>query len=152
MLSRIERQRRLIYLVIALAPIVVSFVSNQRFRFPWLHGCPLWEYTGVPCPAWGLTRSFMALARGDWHQAMTYHLFGPVLFASFLGFAVHVLVELIRDRKLQTFYVSLVQSPKLQILAFLVILGYHGTRLYALERSGDLYISFARSPLMQWLY
>lgn len=151
MLSRVERRHRFVYLAITLLPLVGSFAYNLGFRLPWLRGCPLWRYTGIPCPAWGLTRSFMALARGDWQQAIAYHLFGPVLFAGFLLFAGHFLMELLKNRKLHGFYMPMIESPRLQILAFLVLLGYHSTRLYAWGRSGELYMAFVHSPLRQWL-
>jgi len=151
MLSRTERQSRVVYLLMILLPLIGSVFYNQGWKLPWLRGCPLWRYAGIPCPAWGLTRSFVAMAKGDWQQAVAYHLFGPILFVMFLLVAGHLLVELVRNRRLHSFYMPLMQNPRLQILTFLVVLGYHSTRLYAWGRSGELYASFASSPLKQWL-
>ncbi len=36
---------------------------------------------GVSCPGCGLTRSFVAAARGEFRQAFLYNFMGPVLFA-----------------------------------------------------------------------
>lgn len=42
--------------------------------------CPFREMTGWPCPACGLTRSFVMLAHGDVAQAFTFNAFGPAFF------------------------------------------------------------------------
>lgn len=145
-LSRSERRQRFFYLAIALIPIVISFFSCQGLKLP-LPGCPLLHFAGVPCPAWGLTRSFIATAKGDWQQAITYHLFGPVLFLGFLIAGIHILLELVGGQKIPAFYLPWVRKPKLQLWFFVVLFSYHGTRLYSLARSGELYSSFAHSPL-----
>lgn len=150
-LSHQERQTRFLALTIAIAPLIGSIVYNQGIRLPFLNGCPLLRHTGIPCPGWGLTRSFMAMARGDIVQSAAYHAFGPVLFAAFLIATVHLGVELVKNRSIPAFYSALIWNPRLQILAFLLLLGYHATRLYALGQSGELYTSFIHSPLGQWL-
>lgn len=53
--------------------------------------CPFRRMTSLPCPACGLTRSFVATAHGRLPEAFAFHLFGPFLF---LGFFVLVLVAL----------------------------------------------------------
>ncbi|MGV9711706.1 DUF2752 domain-containing protein [Gordonia sp. NPDC003424] len=40
--------------------------------------CPFRRMTGLPCPACGLTRSWVALAHGDLSAAFGYNLFGPL--------------------------------------------------------------------------
>lgn len=150
-LSPQERQIRFVYLAIVIAPLIGSVVYNQGIRLPFLNGCPLLRHTGIPCPGWGLTRSFMAMARGDIFQSLAYHAFGPILFVAFLVAAIHIGAELLKDRRIPAFYRSLIRNPKLQILAFLLLLGYHATRLYGLSQSGELYTSFIHSPLGQWL-
>lgn len=149
-LSSLDRRQRIAYLVIALAPLVGSILYNAGFRLPFLQGCPFLRYTGIPCPGWGMTRSFMAMARGDWQQAVTYHLFGPVVFVGFGLAAIHWGMELVRNRKIHVPPGKLLRMPKVQILAFLALLGYHGTRLYALAQSGELLTSVMQSPLAQW--
>jgi hypothetical protein len=44
--------------------------------------CPLRQVTGLPCPGCGLTRSCLAMVRGDWLEMWRQHPFGPV-FALF---------------------------------------------------------------------
>ncbi|NJR66822.1 MAG: DUF2752 domain-containing protein [Leptolyngbyaceae cyanobacterium CRU_2_3] len=145
-LSQQERLHRLGYLAIALLPIMGSYAFNQGLT-PAFWGCPLLRLTGIPCPGWGLTRSFMAVARGDWQQAIAFHAFGIVLFGGFAIAAVHLALELIRDRRIAVFYVPMVRHPKFQIFVFLVLLSYHGIRLYDLAQAGELLTSFLHSPL-----
>ena len=40
--------------------------------------CPLRALTGIPCPTCFLTRATCASLRGDWHQALELHAFGPL--------------------------------------------------------------------------
>lgn len=44
--------------------------------------CPLLKVTGLPCPGCGMTRSCLALLRGDWLESWRMNPFGPV-FAVF---------------------------------------------------------------------
>ena len=41
--------------------------------------CVFRRLSGVPCPACGLTRSFFAMAMGQWHEAFVMHPLGPFL-------------------------------------------------------------------------
>lgn len=43
--------------------------------------CTYRRWTGKPCPGCGLTRSFIAMAHGDWKRAWQFHPFGALLFA-----------------------------------------------------------------------
>lgn len=147
-LSPQARRTRWGYLAIALLPITGSFALNWGWSLPhW--GCPLLHWAGIPCPGWGLTRSFMAIARGEWQQAIAYHGFGLILFAAFVIASLHIGLELISGTRISTFYTSLVRSPKFQISAFLMLLGYHTIRLHDLAQSGLLIQSFVQSPLGQ---
>ncbi|MGC9527619.1 MAG: DUF2752 domain-containing protein [Limnospira sp.] len=133
-------------LAIAIAPIIGGAILNFGVHIPFL-GCPLMRYAGIPCPGWGLTRSVMAAMRGDLHQAIAYHLFGPLILIGFIIAAIHFSLELIRDRKLNSFYIRWVTNPKIQIFSFLILLGYHAVRLQKLWLVGELYPSFLHSPL-----
>lgn len=149
-LSKKERCQRYICLAIALIPIIGSYLFNLGLEIPFL-GCPLLRYVGIPCPGWGLTRSFMAVSRGDWSQAIAYHLLGPLLFIGFAIATLHLFLELINNRKIQVFYIPLVQNHKFQIFCFLVLFGYHGTRLQELWKSGELYNYLIHSSLGNFL-
>ena len=150
-LSDKERCQRYVYLAIALIPIIGSYLFNFGLKIPFL-GCPLLRYIGIPCPGWGLTRSLMAVARGDLSQAIAYHLFGPVFFAVFLVAGLHLILELINNRKIRAFYIPLIQNHQFHIFCFLVLFSYHGTRLQELWKSGELYNFFIHSTLGNWLF
>lgn len=145
-LSVAARRVRCGILGVAIAPIVGSFLYNQGYRVPLL-GCPIRYLTGVPCPTCGMTRSFMAIARGDLGAAIQYHWFGPLLFTVGLVAIVHLSLELKARRPIGTPYTKLFMNQNLQILSFLVFLGYYLYRLDSLFRSGELYTAIVRSPL-----
>src|SRR4030095_10825456 len=67
---------------------------EQLFLPPcWFH----W-WTGIPCPACGLTTSFAYLAKGDFLKGFQTHPMGPVLFLlAIMGF-VYALISLFRRR------------------------------------------------------
>lgn len=136
-LSRHERQGRLLYLAIALLPLVGSFFIAHGLPLK-LPGCPLMHFIGIPCPAWGLTRSFLAMARGDWTQAIAFHAFGPVIALGFLWLGLRTAIELIRGYKMSDPFSFYLRQPRIQILCFLVLLSYHATRLYTLWQTGNL--------------
>lgn len=150
-LSEKERCQRYICLAIALIAIIGSYLLNFGLEIPFL-GCPLLRYVGIPCPGWGLTRSLMAIGRGDLSQAIAYHLFGPVFFGMFVIADLHLVLELINNRKIRVFYISLIQNYQFQIFCFLVLFGYHGTRLQELWKSGELYNFLIHSTFGYWLF
>lgn len=150
-LSRREKLNRVFGLMVALVPLVGSVILNRGMHLSFL-GCPLVRFAGIPCPAWGLTRSFMAIARGDLLQAMAFHLFGPLFFLGFGVAATHLSLEILSGRRIHSLYVQILGNPKTQILIFLVILAYHGTRLHALFKTGELQHAILHSPLYQLLF
>jgi multidrug transporter EmrE-like cation transporter len=147
-----ERWCKVMYATITLAPIIGSFLFNHEFRnggHLHLWGCPSLHWLGIPCPAWGLTRSFMAIARGELDVAIAYNLFGPVVFLGFCIATVHLLTEAVQGQKLRPMYVRLAATPGVQLLFFLLLFGYHATRLHALAQTGELSASIHQSPLGQ---
>ena len=50
--------------------------------------CPLRALTGIPCPTCFLTRAISAALTGDLHDAVHWHLFGPVMAAVLVGWSV----------------------------------------------------------------
>ena len=44
--------------------------------------------TGIPCPTCFLTRAISAALTGDLHDAVHWHLFGPVMAAVLVGWSV----------------------------------------------------------------
>lgn len=54
--------------------------AGQIFKMP--SPCLFYHMTGLPCPACGLTRSYVCIAHGQLSQAFVWHPLGPVLFAA----------------------------------------------------------------------
>jgi hypothetical protein len=50
----------------------------------------------VDCPFCGMTRSFVAIAHGDFAAALRFHPAGPLLFAAMVAFLVAVIAVLVR--------------------------------------------------------
>lgn len=66
---------------------IVALVIVARFESSWpLHPppCSFRTMTGIPCMACGGTRSFIALAHGDWLAALR---FNPLVFVSVVACA-----------------------------------------------------------------
>ncbi len=132
------------------APILGAQLYNRGYGIPWT--CPILHFTGVPCPTCGMTRSFMAMARADWGQAVAYHGFGVILFVSFIIASLHVALELLSHRQISTSYTRLVVDRRFQVCVLLSLFAYHGYRLMLLSQSGALQQGFLHSPLGQMLF
>ena len=59
-----------------LLPLPAS--SGQIAHLPSV--CLFYHLTGLPCPACGLTRSFVCLGHGQWRESLHWHPLGPPLF------------------------------------------------------------------------
>jgi len=46
--------------------------------------CPIFHTLGIPCPGCGLTRATLFLLRGEWKQALTMHLYAPILLIALI--------------------------------------------------------------------
>jgi hypothetical protein len=149
-LSTGDRRIRWGFLGGSIAPIAGAYLYSQGYRVPLLQ-CPILHLTGIPCPTCGMTRSFMAIAQGDFGLAVQHHLLGPIVFAGFVGAAIHIAVELLADRRIRAFYVALVGDRRFLLLCLATALSYHAWRLYGLANSGNLYTAFAQSPLANLL-
>lgn len=57
--------------------------------------CYFRALTGLPCPGCGITRSLCAIAKGNVFQSFEYHIFGPLVFLTILGFWIRSIFELI---------------------------------------------------------
>lgn len=132
-------------------PILGTLFYNQGYRIAFLV-CPVRHFTGIPCPTCGMTRSFMAIARGDLERAVSENLFGIILFSSFLIAVIHVAIELLLKRRMTAFYCQIIEIKKLQLIGGSVALLYYALRLYNLFKTGELYISFMHSPLGQFIF
>ncbi|GAA6621650.1 DUF2752 domain-containing protein [Scytonema sp. NUACC26] len=99
-----------------------------------------------------MTRSFMAIARGDLERAISENVFGPILFTSFLIAVIHVAIELLLKRRIISFYCQIFKSKKFYFIGVSIAFLYYFLRLYSLFQTGELYISFKHSPLGQFLF
>ena len=145
-LTRTEYTFRQIILGVCAAPLIGAYFYPQGWRVPFL-GCPIRHFTGVSCPTCGMTRSFMAVATGDWNRAFTQHLFGPFLFVSCAIAAMHVAIELKIGYRLNAVYLREARDRKKQIICLVLFLSYYALRLYFLSRTGELYQNFSQSLL-----
>lgn len=151
LLSARDRRVNFVKLTIFSSPLLVALFYNHGQQVPFLV-CPFKYLTGIPCPGCGLTRSFIAIVRGDWSQAIAQNLFGPVVFACFAIATIHLVIELVKKRHLSAFYVKIMADRKIQLLCLFIVLTYHGYRLYDLSKSGELSAAFFRSPLGNLLF
>lgn len=145
-LSRSGRNLRWSLLGLTGAPLLGAYAYNLGYQLPGLV-CPIRQWTGIPCPTCGMTRSFMAIVQGDLQQAVHHHLFGPVLFLIFLIATVHISLELFRQRRLQPFYSSWIKRRQLVFTSLGLYLLYYGLRLQHLYCTGALAVAWQQAPL-----
>ncbi len=134
----------------AAAPLIGAFVYNTGFRVTWLV-CPIRHFTGVPCPTCGMTRAFMALARGDLFASWQHHALGGVVLLAFTVAIGHFALELFRNRPITTGYSRWLSQPRHQLAIILLLMSYHGVRLWHWGLTGELQQAVVQSPLGQWL-
>jgi Protein of unknown function (DUF2752) len=143
-LSPIAQRQRQLYLLLVALPLAIALLNRWGVHLT-LWGCPLVKWIGVPCPGWGLTRSFYATMRGDFGAAMNFHLFGPLLVLMATIATGHLGLELFKGRRIQTFYTPWISRQRFWLAGFGVIFGYHMTRLVALESGGQIAQWFGQS-------
>jgi cytochrome c biogenesis protein CcdA len=76
-----------------------------------------------------MTRSFVAIVRGNWQEAIDYHLFGPLLFFIFGLALVHSILELLFGYTLQIFYLKWLTRIDLQLSIIISFFGYYFLRI-----------------------
>ncbi|GAA3695730.1 DUF2752 domain-containing protein [Gordonia hankookensis] len=85
--------------------------------------CPFLRITGLPCPACGLTRSWVALGHGDLASAFSFNAFGPLSMVVVTVVTVVAIGSLVTGRPALTRLQRTLTSPV--ALAVLVVwLGY----------------------------
>jgi uncharacterized protein DUF2752 len=75
-------------------------VAGLNFSLPPL--CGSRAFFNVDCPACGLTRSFVALAAGDWQSSVRYHRLGWIIALAVIGQIPYRLLALreLRENKM----------------------------------------------------
>ncbi len=86
--------------------------------------------TGLPCPACGMTRSWVHLAHGDVATAFEYNLFGPPGMAVAVGIVAYTAVALVRRRRPERLLD--VVSPKLALGLVAMWMGYSVVRMVSI--------------------
>lgn len=148
-LSSEAKRQRFLYLALVSMPLGISWMNSWGIHLS-LWGCPLMKWIGIPCMGWGLTRSFYATAKGDLSAAANFHLFGPFLFLGFAIATVYWSVELLSGHRFQGFYLTWIKRQRVWLFSFLLILGYHFTRLIILYNGGTLQQWIRASIVGQW--
>ena len=71
---------------LVVAPLAVNIPGASVLGVPGFHlpACPVLQHTGRPCAACGLTRSVLALYRGDFALSAKWHPAGSLLVALIL--------------------------------------------------------------------
>jgi hypothetical protein len=110
--------------------------------------CQFQAHFGIPSPSCGLTRSFLALARGDVGRSLQFHLFGPVIFMGLISLGLGSAWELYWRRSLLTLYTRWITWPRL-CAALAVFLAYYGLRLWVRYGTVDLPWGLEHAALWQ---
>ena len=127
-LNQPDRINRIFCLGLTSFPLVGTWIYRQSNSVPFL-SCPIRALIGIPCPSCGMTRSFLALAKGDLGESIFYHLFGPLLFLTFLIVTVHTAIELVMRRKVFPPYYKKLYQLHLHWIGLASFLGYYVIRL-----------------------
>ncbi len=77
-----------VFLVLLLVPILIAFDPAPGscltlFGLSLPPACPSQRYLDLECPGCGLTRSFVAMAHGEWGWSFAYHRLGILLYVFF---------------------------------------------------------------------
>jgi hypothetical protein len=79
----------------------------------------------------------MAIARGDFTTALSFHAFGPLIFGAFLLTAAHMGVELIVGRSFTPWYRRIFTVPVVPVSLGILFFAYYGLRLYIRYHAGE---------------
>ncbi|MBI4783973.1 MAG: DUF2752 domain-containing protein [Oscillatoriophycideae cyanobacterium NC_groundwater_1537_Pr4_S-0.65um_50_18] len=135
---------------LSLTPVVGAFLYNLGLRFT-PQKCFFQQMLSFPSPACGMTRSFMAIAQGNWQQALSYHLFAPLLFSACLITAAHTTLELIVGHKIPAPYARSLRHPMVIAIGILLFFVYYALRLYARYSDGMLPFDLGSTIVWQHL-
>ena len=91
-IGRVLRSRHACVAVVCAAAAQLALVKLQLPSWP----CPVLKLTGCPCAGCGVSRSLAAGASGRLGEALSYHLFGPLIAA---GMALVIVGAVVRDQQ-----------------------------------------------------
>ncbi|MEM9447852.1 MAG: DUF2752 domain-containing protein [Cyanobacteria bacterium P01_E01_bin.6] len=145
-----DRIIRWVTLGACVMPLGGAYLYNWGFRLS--EGpCLFQQVFGFPSPSCGMTRSFMAIARGDLATALSFHAFGPLMFAAFLATAVHASIELIAQRAYVPWYKKIFNRPIIPLSVGFFFVAYYSLRLYVRYSSGNFHGSVFHTALWESL-
>ncbi len=96
--SIIDRRIRIFLAIVFLGLILFPFFISPAAAG--IITCKFHQITGHSCPTCGMTRSLVALTHLNLKEAFQYHLFGPLVYVSFLISFIALLTEIITGRKI----------------------------------------------------
>jgi Protein of unknown function (DUF2752) len=149
-LSKRQRFNRWATVGLCSAPLLGAFFYRYGYRLSFLK-CPLRSLTGIPCPTCGMTRSFVAIAQGNLHAAIEYHLFGPAIFLMFLALIISLLWELKSNKNQILIYRPYFAKLSVYFSIGILYLGYYAVRIARLVNTGNLTNAFWDSPVGIWI-
>jgi len=76
-----ERQAALARLAVPIGALCLCAATDPHQPAVWIL-CPFRLVTGLPCPLCGMTRGLASLLRGRWPDAISFHLFSPLVMAA----------------------------------------------------------------------
>jgi len=83
--------------------------------------CAFYNLTHLPCPGCGLTRSFCAIAKGQFIAAFNFHLLGPTLFiATTLTWLASLLALFGTDKPIKFFYRLFTKDLSIKLFAVIL--------------------------------
>lgn len=129
-----------------ISPIIGSFLYGYTSHHSPFK-CLILSFTGIPCPSCGLTRSFTALAQGKFILSLQKHPFGLPLFFFFLLTTIHLILEILSKKKVNSQIYNWLSNKKIQCLILISLLIYYGGKLLILYYDGTLITDFEMSPL-----
>jgi hypothetical protein len=89
------RDRKMAWLFLVTAAVLLFVFAAGLPGWP----CPLFHFTGIPCPGCGLTRATLFLLQGKVQDSLHFHAFAPiVLLGLVIVLAAAVLPERARQR------------------------------------------------------
>jgi len=87
-ISSVLRNRKFAVALAGAAGLQVALVS---LRLPGWE-CPIFHFTGIPCPGCGLSRATMLLLKGDLAGSIRFHAFAPIFLLAILALILSFLL------------------------------------------------------------
>lgn len=87
-ITPVFRDRRFALVVAGTAVVQLGLVSLNLPSWE----CPIFRWSGIPCPGCGLTRALILLMQGDLRAALHFHAFAPVFLLAIVALILAALL------------------------------------------------------------